>query len=72
MYENGLTSLGHDLHAMMHPFQAPQCPADGLVWGRFGRNAQDRSNALWCVALSMELTIAADMVHLPCLCVAID
>ena len=54
MHGNGLTSLGHDLHARMHPFQAPQCPAGGLVSGGFGRNALDRNDVSWCVALFME------------------
>ena len=32
-----LTSLGHDLHVRVHPFQVTQCRADGLVSGRFGK-----------------------------------
>ena len=69
---SGLASLGHDLHVRMHPVQATQYPLDGVVLGRFGRSAQDRSNALWCVPLSMELTIGADMVCLPSVYVAVD
>ena len=34
---NGLTSLGHELYIMMHPFQAPHHLADGLVSGRFDK-----------------------------------
>ena len=67
---DGLTSLGHDLHVRVHPFQAPQHPADGLVLGGFGRNSLDRNDASWCVALSMEQMIGAGMFHLPCWCMA--
>ena len=61
-----LTSLGRDLHVKMHPFQALQCPADGLDLGRFGKTAQDRNDTLWCVPLVVELMIAADTFHLLC------
>ena len=72
MCGNGLTSLGHDLHVMMHPFQAPQHPEDRLVLSGFGRNALDRNDALWCVALFMEEIVGAGMLHLPCWCMAMD
>ena len=66
MCGNGLISLGHDLHVRMHPFQASHHPADGLVLGTFHKNALDRNDAFWCVSLSMELMIDADMFHLAC------
>ena len=69
MHGNDLASLGHNLLVRMHPFQAPQCPADGLVLGRFGKNTQDRNDTLWCVPLSMELMTGAGTFHLPCGCV---
>ena len=75
VHGNGLESLGHDLHVRMHPFQAPQCPADGLILGRFGKNAQDRNDALWCAAVAalfMDQMIGAGMCHLPCWCMAMD
>ena len=72
MHVNGLASLGHDLHVGMHPFQAPQCPADGLVLRRFDKNAQDRNDTSWDVPLSMELMTGADTLHLACGCVAMD
>ena len=61
-----LVSLRCDLCVRMHPFEAPQCQLDGLVLGRFGKNAQDRNDALRCVPLSIELMIAAGTFHLPC------
>ena len=67
---NGLISLGHDLHFSMHPFQAPQSPLDGPVLGWFGKNAQDRSDTLWCVRLSMELMVGSIMLYLTSWCVA--
>ena len=72
MCGNGLTSLGHNLHVRMHPFQATQHPADGQVLGRFGKHALDGNDALGCVPLSIELIIAAGTFHLPCGCVAMD
>ena len=66
VHENELKSLGHDLHVKMHPFQAPQCPADGLVLGRVGKNEQDRNDTSWVVPLSMEVMIADDTFHLAC------
>ena len=51
---------------------APQHPLDGLVLNRFSRNAQDRSDTLWCVALSMEMIIGAGIFHLPFGCMAMD
>ena len=64
--------MGHDLHVRMHPFQAPEYPEDGLVLGRFHKNALDRNDAFWCVPLSMELMIAAGMFHLACGGMALD
>ena len=72
MHGSELASLGHDLHARMHPFQAPQQPADWSALGRFGKNTQDRNDTLSCVPLSIELVIAADMFHLLFGCVAMD
>ena len=39
--------------------------AGGLVLGRFGKTAQDRNTTLWCVPLSMELTIPFGVFHFP-------
>ena len=72
MHDSGLVSLGHDLYVRIHPFQATQCPLDGLVLGRFSRNAQDRRDALWCLPLAMELMIGAGMFHLTYGCAAMD
>ena len=72
MHNSGLISLGHDLHAGMHSFRAPQHPADGLILGTFSRSAQDKNNRLWCVPLSMELMLGIDMFHLPCECITVD
>ena len=69
---NGFARLGRDLHVWMHPFQATQHPADGLVLGRFGKNALDGNDALWSVPLSMELMVAASMLHLSCGCMSMD
>ena len=67
-----LASLRHDLHLRMYPFQAPHHHLDGLVFGRFGENAQDINDLLWCEPLSMELVITAVMFPLPFGCIAID
>ena len=72
MHGSGLASLGHSLCVRMHPFQAPQHPLDGLVLARFGKNAQDRSDTLLCVPLSMELMNGAGMLNLSCGRVEID
>ena len=72
MHGNGLTSLGHDLHVSMHPFQATQHTLDGLVLGRFGKNAPDKNDTLWCVPLFVELMIAAGMFNLACDFVAVS
>ena len=37
-----MTSLKHDLHVRMHPFQAPPVPADDLVWGKFVGKIHER------------------------------
>ena len=72
MCNNRLISLRHDLDVRMHPFEAQQHPADRLLLGTFGKNAQDRNDTLWVVHLSMELMIAAVVFHLPFGCMAMD
>ena len=64
--------MGLELHLRMHPFQAPQHPADGLVLGRFGKKPQDGNDTLWHVLLSIELMIIADLFHFLSGCVAMD
>ena len=71
VHSNGLTSLGHDLHVMMHPVQAPQHPLDGQVFGQIWANALDRNDTL-CVPLSIELMIAAGTFVLPFGCMTMD
>ena len=72
MHVNRLASVAHDLDVRMHPFQAPQHLLDRLAFGRFGKNAQDRNDALWCVPLSMELMIGGGMFYLAFECAAMD
>ena len=45
-HRNGLMRSEHDLHVRVHPFQAPQCPVDGLVLGRFGKT--QRTEMMYC------------------------
>ena len=72
VHGNGFASLGHNLHVRMHPLQAPQCPADGLVLGRFGKHAQDRNDTSWVMPLFAELMIGAGTLHLASAYVAMD
>ena len=70
--EDSLIGLYHDLHARMHPVQAPQHPFDGLILGIFDKNTLDRNDILGCVPLSMELVIADGVFHLPFGCITMD
>ena len=38
VYGHGLRSLGHNLHTGIHPFHAPEYPAEELDFGDFARN----------------------------------
>ena len=72
VYGNGLTRLRHNFHIRMHPLWATQHPTDGLVWGRFGKDALDRNDTLGSAPLSMDLMIGAGMLHLPCGCMSLN
>ena len=70
---NGLSSLGHDLHSMMHPFQAQETLSK---WAGFGqilqKYRQNINDAVWCMTLFVELINGSGTLNFPCGCVTLD